>query len=81
MMVAPYKIPMTALLGHFETSLEGIVRIKDTFRTPTGKEYGPDFIARGLLIGEKLYEELAEVYMQEEGGMQGIDLDRPGGQK
>lgn len=62
MMVAPFKVPLATLLGHFETSLEGIVRIKDTFRTPTGREYGPDFIAKGLQIGERLYEELANIY-------------------
>jgi len=62
MMVAPFKVPLSALLGHFENSLEGIVRIKDTFRTPTGREYGPDFIAKGLQIGERLYEELAIIY-------------------
>ncbi len=62
MMVAPFKVPLASLLGHFETSLEGIVRIKDTFRTPTGREYGPDFIAKGLQIGERLYEELANIY-------------------
>lgn len=60
LMVAPFKVPLAALLGHFDTSLEGIVRIKDTFRTPTGREYGPDFIARGLQIGERLHSELSQ---------------------
>ncbi len=62
LMVAPFKIPIPSLLGHFRRSMEGITRIKDTFRTPTGREYGPDFIARGLLIGERLYGELAKEY-------------------
>ncbi len=62
MMVAPFKVPLPSLLAHFEASLEGIARIMDTFRTPTGREYGPDFIARGLLIGERLYRELARMY-------------------
>jgi len=68
MMVAPFKVPIPSLLGHFEVSMEGITRIKATFRTPTGREYGPDFIARGLLIGERLYEELAKVYTSGDGG-------------
>ena len=69
MMVAPFKVPMAALLRHFGPSLEGIVRIKDTFRTETGREYGPDFIARGLEIGERLYRELARTYeMDGKGG-------------
>jgi hypothetical protein len=62
LMVAPFKVPLAALLGHFDTSLEGIVRIKDTFRTPTGREYGPDFIAKGLQIGERLQSELTKTY-------------------
>jgi len=62
LMVAPFKVPLAALLGHFDTSLEGIVRIKDTFRTPTGRKYGPDFIAKGLLIGERLQNELTKTY-------------------
>jgi len=66
MMVAPFRVPLAVLLGHFETSLEGIMRIKDTFRTEAGREYGPDFIVKGLLIGEKLYEELAKIYMSDD---------------
>jgi len=62
LMLAPFKVPLTALLGHFDTSLEGIVRIKDTFRTPTGREYGPDFISKGLQIGERLHSELTKTY-------------------
>lgn len=79
MMVAPFKVPLTALLGHFGTSLEGIVRIRDTFRTATGREYGPDFIAKGLLIGERLYEELAKPCLHDEGNRREIGRDRPAG--
>lgn len=62
MMVAPLRVPLATLLNHFEPSLEGITRIKDTFRTPLGREYGPDFITKGLDIGERLYSELAKIY-------------------
>ena len=58
-MLAPRKIPIAKLLDRFMPGLTGIERIKDTFRTPTGKEYGPDFIDRGLEIGKRLYEELS----------------------
>ena len=60
MMVAPLHVPLASLLDHFEPSMEGIMRIKDTFRTASGREYGPDFIAKGLEIGEQLYAQLAE---------------------
>jgi len=36
--------------------MEGIGKIRDTFRTPTGRTYGPDFIEKGLQIGKKIYE-------------------------
>jgi len=65
-MVGPTGIPMEALLRHFRTGMEGIMRVASTFRTPTGRVYGPDFIARGLEIGERLFRELAHMYGLEE---------------
>jgi hypothetical protein len=59
MMVAPMNVPLSSLMDHYMPSLKGIERITDTFRTRTGREYGPDFIVRGLEIGQKIYEELA----------------------
>jgi hypothetical protein len=61
MMLAPMKVPISALLDHFVPSLKGIERISKTFRTPTGREYGPDFISRGLEIGKRLYIELGKM--------------------
>ncbi len=49
----PENIPL--LFERFPRSMEGIERIRTTFRTRTGKEYGPDFIDRGLEIGHRLY--------------------------
>ncbi len=54
-------IPLQMLLPRFLAGLEGIRRIRDSFRTPTGREYGPDFIDRGLAIGEKIYAALADL--------------------
>jgi hypothetical protein len=58
-MIIPRGIPLRTLLPRFLSSLEGIGKIRDSFRTATGREYGPDFIDRGLTIGRRLYEELA----------------------
>lgn len=58
-MVAPMNVPLSALMDHFQPSMDGIDRIKDTFRTLTGREYGPDFIGLGLEIGNRLYAELS----------------------
>jgi hypothetical protein len=45
---------LSDLFNNFENKLEGIKKIRETFRTRTGQSYGPDFIDRGLDIGRKL---------------------------
>lgn len=57
-MLVPRRIPMNVLMAHFLPGLEGVRRIRETFRTETGKRYGPDFIDLGLEIGRRLYAEL-----------------------
>ena len=42
-------------MARYPQGMEGLEKIKTTFRTPTGKKYGPRFIDLGLAIGEKLY--------------------------
>lgn len=54
-MILPRGIPLKTLLPRFIPRLEGIRQIRDSFRTPTGREYGPDFIDRGLTIGKRLH--------------------------
>ncbi len=49
------KASLDALLTRFLRGMEGIKRIRETFRTQTGKIYGPDFIDRGIEIGMKFY--------------------------
>jgi hypothetical protein len=58
LMVASRKVPLSSLMKRFLSGMEGIARIGETFRTVTGKEYGPDFIARGLEIGRRIYAQL-----------------------
>jgi len=57
-MVAPLGFSLEALLPRFNPALEGIRKIRESFRTQTGRKYGPDFIDRGLVIGQRLYAEL-----------------------
>ena len=45
--------------------MEGISWIKETFRTETGKIYGPEFIELGLKIGEKVHQFLLERFSEE----------------
>jgi hypothetical protein len=58
-MIIPRGIPLRTLMPRFLSGIEGIRMIRESFRTAAGKEYGPDFIDRGLTIGRRLYEELS----------------------
>jgi hypothetical protein len=55
-MLEARKASLAAALPHFPKGLEALGRIRETFRTPTGREYGPDFIDLGLEVGRKFYE-------------------------
>ena len=44
--------------------MESLVKIKSTFRTATGKKYGPQFIDLGLAIGQELYETIQSEFSQ-----------------
>lgn len=52
------RASLTRLIRRFPKGMEGIARIKETFRTPTGRAYGPEFIDLGLRIGEEIYQYL-----------------------
>ncbi len=53
-MVSYARIPLPLFMTHYPRALEGIARIKETFRSQTGKLYGPEFIDIGLEVGKKL---------------------------
>lgn len=44
------------ILEKFPAGLEMIVSISNTFRTNSGKIYGPEFIELGLVMGKKIYQ-------------------------
>ncbi len=50
------KTPLPAFFSLYPKGIKGLANIKNTFRTETGKIYGPQFIDTGLSIGEELYE-------------------------
>jgi hypothetical protein len=56
---------MAPLIRRFPKGMEGISKIKGTFRTETGKIYGPEFIELGLEIGVKIYQFLEERFSEE----------------
>jgi hypothetical protein len=38
--------------------MTGVYRIIDTFRTPTGRQYGPEIIESGVEVGKEIYRYL-----------------------
>jgi len=54
-MISFYNPPLSKFIARYPQGMEGLEKIKTTFRTQTGKKYGPRFIDLGLAIGEKLY--------------------------
>jgi hypothetical protein len=48
------------LIARFPWGVTGIVRISDTFRTPTGRQYGPEIIETGVAIGKEIYRYLVQ---------------------
>jgi len=53
-MVSYSKIPLSEFMKHYPDGIKMLERIKNTFRTKTGKKYGPQFINTGIAIGKKL---------------------------
>jgi len=53
------------LIRRFPKGMEGISAIKESFRTETGKIYGPEFIELGLKIGGRVYQFLLERFSEE----------------
>jgi len=43
----------------FPEKMQGIEQIKTTFRTATGRGYGPEIIDQGLTIGNAIYKEMS----------------------
>ena len=64
-MLRSSRASIVPLIRRFPKGMEGISRIKETFRTETGKTYGPEFIDIGLMIGRKIYQFLEERFADE----------------
>jgi len=57
-MVEANRTPPEKLHGVFREKMKGIERIKETFRTRTGQQYGPEIIDQGISIGNAIYEHM-----------------------
>ncbi len=64
-MLRSSRARIAPLIRRFPKGMEGVSKIKETFRTETGKIYGPEFIELGLKIGEKIYQFLEERFSED----------------
>jgi hypothetical protein len=55
-MLSYADVPLTVFLARYPRGMEFLERIRYTFRSATGKVYGPQFIDLGLTIGRELYD-------------------------
>ncbi len=51
-----------SLIERFPWGIEGIRKIINTFRTPVGKQFGPEIIEKGIEIGKEIYRYLLKIY-------------------
>lgn len=61
-MVSYFNPPFSEFAARYPKGMESLSKIKHTFRTETGKKYGPRFIDTGLAIGEELFEIIKSDY-------------------
>lgn len=55
-MVSSSNIPLSEFMEFYPKGLEMLKKVKPTFRSGTGKKYGPQFIDIGIAIGQELYQ-------------------------
>jgi hypothetical protein len=55
-MVSFLNPPLSKFMARYPRGMESLEKIKTTFRTTTGKQYGPQFLDLGLAIGQKLHD-------------------------
>lgn len=61
-MLAFSNVAIEGFIERYPKGVDGLSKIKDTFRTPTGRKYGPQIIDLGIAIGQVIYEYLKETY-------------------
>ncbi len=62
-MVSCMDITINTFMAHYPRGMAFLRKIRETFRTPTGKTYGPRFIDTGIAIGNDLHELIRSDYL------------------
>ncbi len=63
-MVAFFQTPLAEFVSIYPKAMRSLDRIKKTFRSHTGRIYGPRFIDTGLAIGQELFKEVQKEYLR-----------------
>jgi len=63
-MVSFLNPPLSKFMARYPQGMESLEKIKTTFRTETGKKYGPQFLDLGLAIGQKLHDVILSDYSE-----------------
>lgn len=61
-MVIHARIPLAAFVSRYPQGMETLTRIRATFRTATGRRFGPQFIDMGIAIGRQLLAVIHEEF-------------------
>ncbi|MBF0102686.1 MAG: HD domain-containing protein [Desulfobacterales bacterium] len=62
-MVTFLNIPLYQFIDHYPKGMQLLSKIKHTFRTTIGKEYGPQFIDIGIGVGEKVFDMICDEFV------------------
>jgi hypothetical protein len=57
-MMSYQQVGVVELFTRFPWGVNGLLKIKETFRTNIGAQYGPEFIDLGVKIGKEVYQHL-----------------------
>lgn len=57
-MMNHFELTPEEVINRFPWGVTGILRIADTFRTATGRQFGPEIIETGIAIGKEIYRYL-----------------------
>jgi len=64
LMVAANNTPVKTLHTTFKKQMRIIETVRETFRTETGRRYGPEIIDQGITIGNAIYEEMSALLQE-----------------
>lgn len=61
-MLAFERVPPAVFVRHYPRGMDSLQRIRGTFRSATGRRYGPEFIDIGIEIGWRLYDVILDEF-------------------